>query len=385
MRCIFLYPHPITPHEISLIDSLIMKKYTITLCLIIICCLSISAQKITLTLNEMIKPNVGVRYIAVPIQANEENASFELVSGKLKIYANIHGDSLIYNIRDNSNKDIERFSFKVDSIVKWNHENDYIQHAYPFKLGEEHYFFIPGTAISYNDIIFQKYPCMVSDANYKFAEIPNQDATVYISCNNPPCIIVEEKGKIHTQKIVNDLHYKETYSLSDVIPIGNTAYKVDAFDLESDTISLIQITSNHSDNILQSDVLDMLTPYFKNRQILLVDFWGTWCKPCVEGLPKLKELHTELSEDVAILSICFDDTFNFEYANKLLIQNQIQWDNLFVSFSEPNNIVERLGITSFPTYLIIDTAGSILYRDSGDTGYNNLLNQLNDYRIAVDK
>jgi len=32
-------------------------------------------------------------------------------------------------------------------------------------------------------------------------------------------------------------------------------------------------------------------------KVMLLDFWATWCKPCVEAIPELKKLHEELGKD----------------------------------------------------------------------------------------
>ena len=42
-------------------------------------------------------------------------------------------------------------------------------------------------------------------------------------------------------------------------------------------------------------------------KVVVVSFWATWCKPCLQELSFLKELHKEHGEDLVVLAIATDD------------------------------------------------------------------------------
>lgn len=52
-------------------------------------------------------------------------------------------------------------------------------------------------------------------------------------------------------------------------------------------------------------------------QVLVVNFWATWCAPCIEEMPELSELQSELAEqDVQFLGLAVDNPANVrKFAN----------------------------------------------------------------------
>jgi thiol-disulfide isomerase/thioredoxin len=97
-------------------------------------------------------------------------------------------------------------------------------------------------------------------------------------------------------------------------------------------------------------------------KIAVVDFWATWCKPCVKELPELAAYHQRLSErkDVVLLS------FN---VGERRAEVEAFLKGLPVSFPVycGDALVEPLELAAFPTKLILDARrprkdGTVLLR-----------------------
>jgi len=88
-------------------------------------------------------------------------------------------------------------------------------------------------------------------------------------------------------------------------------------------------------------------------QPLLINFWATWCPPCVRELPGLAELAEEQGDAVALLGISVDD--DPDYVRTFLARNPLPYTLAWDS----DGIATDLGIRSIPVTLAVDAAGKL--------------------------
>ncbi|MBB4077968.1 thiol-disulfide isomerase/thioredoxin [Lewinella aquimaris] len=53
--------------------------------------------------------------------------------------------------------------------------------------------------------------------------------------------------------------------------------------------------------------LDLKT-FRKDKKYFLLDFWGSWCRPCIEAFPKLRDFRTNYQDWVDLIGINVGDT-----------------------------------------------------------------------------
>ena len=90
-------------------------------------------------------------------------------------------------------------------------------------------------------------------------------------------------------------------------------------------------------------------------KVVLLDFWATWCPPCVASMPHLQKLHDELGDrGLVVLGV------NQEPGDEGKVRRFLEKRNLtFPSVVDPGTIHVSYGVYSFPTTFVIDRQGII--------------------------
>lgn len=99
-------------------------------------------------------------------------------------------------------------------------------------------------------------------------------------------------------------------------------------------------------------------------QILLVDFWATWCGPCIAGLPKLRDLMAELpNERFEILSISIDA--ELESVIDFQEDEPMPWAQWHIGVG--SELAKIWQVNAIPAYVLIDGQGRILAKGNSLT------------------
>lgn len=106
------------------------------------------------------------------------------------------------------------------------------------------------------------------------------------------------------------------------------------------------------------DLYDVLA----NHDVVLVDFWASWCGPCVEKLPKLKELRTQYKDrGFEIVFVSIDDTYDdWKDGSE---KHEIPGINVGDLHGFLAKTPVDYGVEWIPTEFLIDPEGEILDRD----------------------
>ncbi len=97
---------------------------------------------------------------------------------------------------------------------------------------------------------------------------------------------------------------------------------------------------------------------FKGR-ILLVDFWATWCPPCVKDLPHFQQLHEAYQgSGLSILSLSIDQ--KPEVVMAFRNKHAMPWDHAWVEGGRNHSLPTALSVSSIPRAFLLGRDGRIL-------------------------
>ena len=92
-------------------------------------------------------------------------------------------------------------------------------------------------------------------------------------------------------------------------------------------------------------------------KVILIDFWASWCPPCLKSLPKYNDLRREIgTENFEIVAVNVDE--NTEDAKKFLAKHPVSYPIA----KDPKGILPGVfGVKAMPTSYLVDKNGVVKY------------------------
>ena len=217
---------------------------------------------------------------------------------------------------------------------------------------------------------------LIASMAYKKAVFQNLDFQINtkkleLSSNKSLLSFKVSKNGATSDADVLDSHLE--YRVNDPIRVGYRPIRVDKIDATGNFMS-ISVLKDDKTSLLgyrKGEVLDKLNlktidnKVFVNRvdnaSFYLYNFWGSWCSPCLKSMRKLGLFSkTDIAKTFKIVTIAKD----YEEQNVLKTINDLHtdWTNIYEPFSEKEGVIKKLNVVEFPTIIVTDNKGLILFR-----------------------
>lgn len=118
-------------------------------------------------------------------------------------------------------------------------------------------------------------------------------------------------------------------------------------------------------NFRLSNLDNRTTSYksLKGEKLTVIDFWATWCKPCIKSIPKLVELSDEFeSNGVNFIGISIDGPRNLAKVKPFARSLGVKYPVLLDTDSA---VMAKLGVQAVPSLLIVNSDDEIVYFHEG--------------------
>lgn len=114
-------------------------------------------------------------------------------------------------------------------------------------------------------------------------------------------------------------------------------------------------------------------------KVVLLNFWATWCPPCVREMPSMERLQQQIGEDdfnVVAINQMEDVDQVFAFTGQLPVDPTFE-----ILFDEDSKVSQSYAVRGLPTTYLVDKQGKIRYRAVGGREFNHpevvkIINQL---------
>jgi peroxiredoxin len=117
---------------------------------------------------------------------------------------------------------------------------------------------------------------------------------------------------------------------------------------------------------------------------IVINFWATWCKPCMKELPHLNQIFLDYRErGVKVLAISEDSPWSVSKVKSTVAGNRFEF---MVLLDTNGKVLRKYGLLGTPYTFVLNPEGEILYKHFGyRPGDENSLRKEIDKALAPDE
>lgn len=102
-------------------------------------------------------------------------------------------------------------------------------------------------------------------------------------------------------------------------------------------------------------------------KVVFINFWATWCPPCIAEMPSINDLQEKLKGNKNIVFIMVDTDHDFSRSAPFVKKHQFTFPVYQANSAIPGNLLE----SAIPTTVIFNKKGKMVFKHEGGADYSN--------------
>jgi len=202
--------------------------------------------------------------------------------------------------------------------------------------------------LAYLQSLHYHFVTLDQDGRFRISGVPPGDYDFAIALYQPPeggCLVSPVGTKVVRVRMTEEAARKGTLDLGDIrVPVRPRLHP-------GEVVPDLAFTAFSGETVKLSDL--------RGRYVLL-DFWATWCGPCVDDLPAVRRLHDTYgaSNRLVVLGLNLDD--DPDKARQFVQERKLPWTQGSLGSSTDNPILTRFAVSSAPAYFLIGPDGKLI-------------------------
>lgn len=189
----------------------------------------------------------------------------------------------------------------------------------------------------------------------------------------------------------------EYFSVGKPFNIGGTTYELDTANIGKSQVALKKSAQTVSEipappNLsvgqrvpgFEADATDgtkIRFPSTYKGKLVMIDFWATWCGPCIAELPNVTKAYEQFHErGFEILGISLDQENKLDVLNKFCGENKMPWRQVYDGKYWDARVAKMYGIQAIPAVFLVDGDTGVILADAstlrGEAIFKTLETQL---------